>query len=98
MRSDLVFMLELWFYLCIYSTFNDAVINSDYITKTNSVALVRNRTIPSDRRLPAKLVPTFEDRGCRVVSATDPHGRILGFLDWSRYYFFQVAPQLYSRG
>jgi hypothetical protein len=23
---------------------------------------------------------------------------ILGFLDRSRYYFFQVAPQLYSRG
>jgi hypothetical protein len=27
-----------------------------------------------------------------VVSATDPHSRILGFLDWSRYFFFQVAP------
>jgi hypothetical protein len=53
---------------------------------------------PSDRRLSAKLVPTFADRGCRVVSATDPHGHILGFLDRSRYYFFQVAPQLYSRG
>jgi hypothetical protein len=36
---------------------------------------------PSDRRLLAKLVPTFTDKGCRVVSATDPHGRILGFLD-----------------
>jgi hypothetical protein len=34
--------------------------------------LVRKRTIPSDRRLSAKLVPTFADRGCRVVSATDP--------------------------
>jgi hypothetical protein len=33
-----------------------------------------------------------------VVSATDPYGHILGFLDRSRYYFFQVAPQLYSRG
>jgi hypothetical protein len=53
---------------------------------------------PSDRRLSAKLVPTFEDRGCRVVSATDPHCRIVGFLDRSRYFFFQVAPQLYSRG
>jgi hypothetical protein len=30
-----------------------------------------------------------------VVSATHPHGRILGFLDRSRYYFFQAAPQLY---
>jgi hypothetical protein len=26
----------------------------------------------SDRRLSAKLVPTFADRGCRVVSAADP--------------------------
>jgi hypothetical protein len=32
-----------------------------------------------------------------VVSVTDPYGRILGFLDRSRYFFFQVAPQLYSR-
>jgi hypothetical protein len=46
----------------------------------------------------AKLVPTLADRGRRVVSATDPHGRILGFLDRSRYYFLQVPPQLYSRG
>jgi hypothetical protein len=29
----------------------------------------------SGRRLLAKLVPTFADRGCRVVSATDPRGR-----------------------
>jgi hypothetical protein len=34
----------------------------------------------------AKLVPTFAGRGCRVVSETDPHGRILGFLDRSRYH------------
>jgi hypothetical protein len=33
-----------------------------------------------------------------VVSSTDPYGRILGFLDRSRYIFFQVALQLYSRG
>jgi hypothetical protein len=33
------------------------------------------------------LIATFADRGCRVVSATDPHGRILGFLYRSRYYF-----------
>jgi hypothetical protein len=26
-------------------------------------------------------VPTFADRGCDVVSVTDPYGRILGFLD-----------------
>jgi hypothetical protein len=34
----------------------------------------------------------------RVVSATGPHDRILDFLDHSHYYFFQAAPQLYSRG
>jgi hypothetical protein len=33
-----------------------------------------------------------------VVSTTDPYGRILGFLDLSRYFVFQVAPQLYSQG
>jgi hypothetical protein len=39
---------------------------------------------PSDRRLSAKLVPTFTDRGSHVVSVTDPYGRILGFLDRPR--------------
>jgi hypothetical protein len=28
---------------------------------------------PSDRRLSAKLVPTFADRRCHVVSVTDPY-------------------------
>jgi hypothetical protein len=27
-----------------------------------------------------------------VFGVTDPYGRILGFLDRSRYFFFQVAP------
>jgi hypothetical protein len=53
---------------------------------------------PSGRRLSAKLAPTFAERGCHVVSVTDPYGSILVFLDRSRYFFFQVAPQLYSRG
>jgi hypothetical protein len=52
----------------------------------------------SDRRLSSKVVPTLADRGSYVVSVTDPYCRILGFLDRSRYFFFQVAPQLYSRG
>jgi hypothetical protein len=43
-------------------------------------------------------VPIFADTGCRVVSVTDPYRRILGFLDRSHYFFFQVAPRLYSRG
>jgi hypothetical protein len=37
-------------------------------------------------------------RVCHVVSVTDLYSRILGFLDRRRYFFFQVAPQLYSRG
>jgi hypothetical protein len=36
---------------------------------------------PRDRRLSAKLVPTYADRGWHVVSVMDPYGRILGFLD-----------------
>jgi hypothetical protein len=52
----------------------------------------------SDRCLSARLLPTFADRRCRVVSVTDPYGRILRFLDRSRYFFLQVASQLYSRG
>jgi hypothetical protein len=35
---------------------------------------------PSDRRLSAKLLPTFVDRLCHVVSEIDPYGPILGFL------------------
>jgi hypothetical protein len=53
---------------------------------------------PSDHRLSAKLVLTFADRGCHVVSVTDSYSPILGFLERSRYFFFQVAPQLSSRG
>jgi hypothetical protein len=51
----------------------------------------------SDRRVLAKLMPTFADRGCHVVSVTYPFGRILGFIDRSRYLFLQVAPHWYSR-
>jgi hypothetical protein len=53
---------------------------------------------PSNRRLSAKLVLTFAHRKRFVVRTTDPCGRILGFLDRIRYFFFQVAPQLYLQG
>jgi hypothetical protein len=53
-------------------------------------------TIQGQRRLLAKLVPTFANRRCHVVSVTDPYERILGFLDRNRYFFFQAASQLYS--
>jgi hypothetical protein len=66
--------------------------------RKNSVASARDLYQPSDRRLSANLVPTLADRGCYVVSVTDSYGRILGFLDRSHCFFFQVAAQLYSRG
>jgi hypothetical protein len=34
----------------------------------------------NDRHLSMKLVSTFADRGCHVVSAADPYGRILTTL------------------
>jgi hypothetical protein len=40
---------------------------------------------PSNRCLSAKWLPTCADRGCHVVSVTDPFGRILDFLGRSRY-------------
>jgi CBS-domain-containing membrane protein len=49
---------------------------------------------PCDRRLSAKLVPTFADIGSHMVSAMNPYGRILGFLDQSRYFFLKAAPRL----
>jgi hypothetical protein len=45
----------------------------------------------SDRRLSAKWLPTF-------VSVTDSYGRILGFSRQDPLLFYQVAPQLHSRG
>jgi hypothetical protein len=53
---------------------------------------------PIDGRLSSKLVPTFTDIGCNVVSVTDPYDCNLDFQDRSRYFFYEVAPQLYSRG
>jgi hypothetical protein len=40
-----------------------------------------NYTDRATAALSAKLVPTSADRGCHVVSLTEPYGCILGFLD-----------------
>jgi hypothetical protein len=53
---------------------------------------------PSDRHLSKKWMPTFADRGCHVVSVMDPYGRILGFLDRSRYFSIKQLLSLYLRG
>jgi hypothetical protein len=50
----------------------------------------------TERLLSAKLVPTFSDEG---VSRSQHGGFPTAcFLDQSHYFFFQVAPQLYSWG
>jgi CBS-domain-containing membrane protein len=55
--------------------------------KLNSMVRVRERTILTERPpLVGEVLPTFADRGCHVVSVMDPYGRILGFLDRSRYF------------
>jgi hypothetical protein len=53
---------------------------------------------PSDLHFSANLVPIFADRGCCVVSTAYPYSCNLSFLDRSHYFFFQVAPQVFSRG
>jgi hypothetical protein len=67
--------------------------------QTNSVILVRERTIPTERPpLVGEVTNNFCGFGCCVVRTTNPYGHILRFIDRSRYFLFQVAPQLYSRG
>jgi hypothetical protein len=65
------------------------------------VALVCEHTTPTELPLLAgELSANFlwTEGANMVVSVTDPCGPILGFLGWGRYFFFQVAPQLYSQG
>jgi hypothetical protein len=51
---------------------------------TPMLKLVCERTIPTER--PPLVGEMIVDRGCHVVSVTDPYGRILDFLDRSRYF------------
>jgi hypothetical protein len=61
----------------------------------NSVALVHQRTIPTERSPIVGVSANFLwIEGCRVVSTGDPYGHNLGFLDRSCYVFFHVAIQL----
>jgi CBS-domain-containing membrane protein len=48
---------------------------------------VCERTIPTERPpLLGEVIAKFADKGCHVVNVTDTAGRILGFLDRSRYF------------
>jgi hypothetical protein len=57
------------------------------------MALVREWTMPTERLpLVGEVVPTFAVDGAawsvqRITTVVN-----LNFLDWSRYFFFQVAP------
>jgi hypothetical protein len=77
---------------------NGSVWQPTTLKKKNSLASVRKRTIPTERLPFVREVSAnvLRKEVCHVVSVTNPYGRILGFLDLSRYYFFQVAPQLYT--
>jgi hypothetical protein len=70
--------------------------DSNWITYSVVFSPRGNYTYQATAACRRSVVSTFADR-CRVVSAADPYSRVLGFLDLSRYFFFQVAPQLYSR-
>jgi hypothetical protein len=59
------------------------------------VALVRERTIPTATCWRSKCQLLWIEV---FAWSTDPRYSILGFLYRSRYYIFQLAPQLYSRG
>jgi hypothetical protein len=75
-----------------------SIMTNRYISSTNFRGLQSASELyrRSSRRLSAKLVLTFVDRGRNVVIAIDPDGRILGFLDRNLYFLFQATPQLYS--
>jgi hypothetical protein len=86
-----------------HTTFNrNALIFCVKIQRTVTFSVASQSTTgpypSSDRRLSAKLLPTFAGRVCHVISAANPHGRNFNFSDRSRYYFFKVAPQFSSRG
>jgi hypothetical protein len=74
---------------CFRFQSQNKTLNSLFLKKTPWSESTSELYRPSDRRLSAKLVKTFADRRCHVVSVTDPYSRILGFLDRSRYFSFK---------
>jgi hypothetical protein len=67
--------------------------------KLNSMAWVCEWTIPTERPpLVGELSANFFLWIEGATWSMDPYSHILGFLEHSRYFFFQIAPHLYSRG
>jgi hypothetical protein len=69
---------------------------SDVVTKLNSVALVHKRTQPTerDRRLSAKC-QLLRIEGVAWSAQRIPTAVSLGFLNPDSYFSIQVAPKLY---
>jgi hypothetical protein len=59
------------------------------------MALVRERTIPTERPSPVGEVSADKGR-CRVVSAADPYGRNLGFLDRTSLFLHKLINGLFN--
>jgi hypothetical protein len=62
--------------------------NKTKLKKTNSMVWVCERTIPTERPplVGRSDCQRFADRGCHMVSVTDPYGRILDFRERSHYF------------
>jgi hypothetical protein len=74
--------LPIW----IYNSLVDIVYLLTILKKTlwlSPRANYTDRATAACRRSDCQL---FADRGCQVVSVADPYGRILDFLDRSRYF------------
>jgi hypothetical protein len=87
----------LWRKICVVL---DVIFPSLELRNLTKLRGLSPRAICTDQaiRLLAKLVLTFEGSRWQVVSVTEPYSRNFGFLERSRYFYFQVSPQLYSRG
>jgi hypothetical protein len=81
-------------YACIY-TYIHTYVHKYVHTYVTPWLLVREGPIPTER---SPLTGEVSTNCCRWRSVVWLMRRILGSLDRSRYYFFQVVPQLESRG
>jgi hypothetical protein len=61
-------------------------VNSKTKTKLHGLSPRANYTDRATPLVGEVIANFFADRGYHVVSVTDPYGRILGFLDRSRYF------------
>jgi hypothetical protein len=68
--------------------------NNNNNNNNNSVALVRERTIPTER--PPLVSEVLRIEWCRVVSAADPHGHVIGFLDHYTVNLFRCASNTHN--